>query len=147
MAKSLSPAKQLESAARIAIVLLPLGSEERIALARALNALAAPTSKLKCWICEAPIAVGTEVGGFSKKLKPIFAHETCAQEYRAKVAEMHANFDRWNARVAPVIDMAALAFCACSHAADSHTQDELENLLACSECDCDHFHYQEQAAA
>jgi hypothetical protein len=42
MAKSLSPAKQLEQAARMAIVVLAVGTPERIALAKALNVVARP---------------------------------------------------------------------------------------------------------
>lgn len=39
---------------------------------------------------------------------------------------------------------ARLEVCACSHRADHHAADKLDNLLACDMpgCDCDHFHYE-----
>ena len=36
----------------------------------------------------------------------------------------------------------SLKVCACSHDADRHEEDELNNLLKCSDCDCEQFHYQ-----
>lgn len=39
------------------------------------------------------------------------------------------------------LEMHALKFCACGHDGASHKSDELANLLQCSKCACDHFHY------
>jgi hypothetical protein len=44
-------------------------------------------------------------------------------------------------------EMNALKYCACSHDATMHTKDELDNLLQCAQCACDHFHYQTEETA
>ena len=40
-----------------------------------------------------------------------------------------------------------LTLCACGHSSAAHLEDELNNLLKCSDCDCDHFHYSEDQKA
>lgn len=96
-----NPAKQLEQAARMAIVVLAVGSEERIALARALNALAAPkATKEKCLLCAESFAKGEEqVGGFvGKKQRLGVVHRECADEYRQQAAELAAWCEQANKR-------------------------------------------------
>ncbi len=164
MAKSLSPAKQLESAARIAIVLLPLGSEERIALARALNALV-PKATGKPLTVKQIIRMTTRelhakapeicyCQNCSVKKMPITQWAWIQEHGTSTPPKIHIEKSEAPDRSE---ELNRLATCACGHPAAMHEQDELDNLLACNvhieaidqDCNCDHFrmNVQEQAAA
>ncbi len=51
------------------------------------------------------------------------------------INSLEARFDREAAR-------RKLERCACGHLPAEHERDELDNLLHCAGCDCDHFHYE-----
>jgi hypothetical protein len=152
MAKSLSPAKQLESAARIAIVLLPLGSEERIALARALNTLCAP---------KPPKADKIHKYDYCLKMHDEHCHCVACTPKRDRERAAYALVNglmlsvgtiapwRWHDAFASQYESkkdasARLSKCACEHDADQHLEDANANLLKCQAdgCECDHFRYE-----
>lgn len=113
----------------------------------AIAAAEAKPIKERCILCDDPIDPKTQIvvaDAYVKKgFKPAFAHTACHYQHQ----EDNRAFADWcdakraSEAYAPVFNRYAASKCACGHNATQHKEDELENLLQCEACDCDHFHY------
>jgi hypothetical protein len=75
------------------------------------------------------------------------AHVGCVERRDAWFAASLTNAD---ALRQSYFDAQAMRYCACEHGADAHAEEKATgNLMKCAAagCDCDHFHYEEKAAA
>lgn len=164
MAKSLSPQKQLQAAARMAIIVLAVDSPERIALAKALNLVAKPKASRADKIHKYEVCYRMHdehcycVDCASVRLNGLVAHLDTFGEGRETIWRP---FEKTVEAPDRSAEIDALSTCACGHLAEKHEEDELGNLLQCHAvdglvgdeyrrtCDCDHFHYEvkEQDAA
>jgi len=151
MATKVSASKQLEAAARLAIGALAIGSAERIALARALNAIgkapvrASNPGSRKKYV----YVVDHSINCYCVACKPNRDNEAAACALQTGLMLAAGTIGVWSATAAGKLDykwadVEYLKYCACSHIATAHAKDSNENLLKCeaTDCECDHFHYQ-----
>jgi len=119
-----------------------LKSLEALTVKAVLQAKKQP-SKSDCLLCGD--ALGPDdcaphhVRWMAKKLKATKVHARCARDDRKAVRMGWEFWDAFNAERTSAFDLETANTCQCGHKADSHAKDELENLLACTDCDCDHF--------
>lgn len=137
-----TPNQKLVAAAKAALVLLDPDWRQAQALRAALSALAPKPPKNACPICNDRITNDSQPW-LAKNLKPAYAHNLCVARYQAEATAFAAWCDAQRERDSRKLafDAAAAERCACGHRASAHEADDLENLLQCRSCDCDHFHY------
>lgn len=100
--------------------------------------------KDSCLICGESVgdrdAIPRPVRWLAKKLKAGLAHARCAKTVRETDRAVWSWGDEFNRTRAKIqFDLAKADQCVCGHKSGTHYRDELENLLQCNRCNCDHF--------
>jgi hypothetical protein len=102
-------------------------------------------SETLCALCKAPAKFGRLAYWWRPGKMGGWAHAGCVVKAEIERDRIFAELDA-NRRIE--FDAQAAQYCACTHHADRHEKDELENMLKCKEphCDCDHFRMATPAA-